>query len=222
VSDLSILCVSRGEEYARPFLNAMHDLKEILKAELIVLLDRRQVGRSLNGWVFQGHVESAGYIESVLDEALKYCTREYVLRLDDDERCSKGMVEWLAAAQYEEGQHWKFERAHLWGDTQHVLMTPHLWPDYQTRLSWRQYAGGRSTIHEGSPHGGGVPAHCAIEHWKFLVRTLEERREIVTRYDAIQPGAGSRFRAFSCPEDFYAPDEIVAAVRRWDGRRLEP
>jgi hypothetical protein len=214
------LCVTRGEQHALAAVRHMHMVAASLDAELLLVLDGPSPqSPSFNGWAFQANVRSGGYIESVLDQALAAATRSYVLRIDDDERCSAGMVHWLDGREYETAQHWKFPRAHLWGDAQHVLMTPQLWPDYQTRLSWRQFAGGRNSIHAGSPHGGGQPAPYAIEHHKFLVRSLEARREIVARYDAIEPGAGSRFRAFSCPEDYYSHEELRGAVRRWDGIR---
>lgn len=83
-------------------------------------------------------------------------------------------------------------------------------------------AGDRGAIHAGSPYGGGHEAPVAIEHWKFIVRTLAERRAIIERYDRVQEGAGSRFRAFSCPEDFYGPEVIASSTMSWDGRDLTP
>jgi hypothetical protein len=221
VADLSLLCVTRGEPHAAPFVHRLADLQRRLQAELVLICDGQLYPSGLNGTVWAGLVHSQGYIESVLDEAVGKCSRDYVLRLDDDEACSKAMVDWLAREEYQTAQHWKFPRVHLWGDTEHALVTPQLWPDHQTRLSLRSLAGGRRAIHAGSPYGGGIPAPCAIEHWKFLVRSLPERREIVDRYDAIQPGAGSRFRAFSVPEDFYTAEELAAAVRTWDGRMVK-
>lgn len=220
MSDLSILCVTRGEVHAHRFILELGRVQHLLDAELVVALDGNDPHPLFDGFDFALRVRSTGDIGSVLDEALTACTRSYVLRIDDDERCSDAMVEWLERRDYEAGQHWKFSRAHLWGDAQHILLTPHLWPDHQTRLSWKRFAGNRRAVHAGSPYGGGVEAPVAIEHHKFLVRSLEFRREMIRRYDSIQPGAGSHFRMFSCPEDFYTESQIADSVAKWDGRTI--
>jgi hypothetical protein len=220
--NLSILCVTRFERHALPFIADMASLAKDLDAEFVLAADGARPYQSLNALGYQPwRVASTGYVESVLDDALALCQGDYVLRLDDDERCSAGMRRWLVNGGYLSARHWRFARAHLWRDTRHVLVTPHLWPDVQTRLSLRNMAGGRSAIHSGSPHGGGTDAPCSIEHHKFLVKSLEERREIIARYDSIQPGAGSQFRAFSCPEDFYTAQDIADATCWWDGESPE-
>ena len=206
-ASLSILCVTKVEPHAERFTLAMYNLAENLaNAECVVALDSEVIYSAAVAAHRVHLVRSKGYIESVLDEALGFCTGDYVLRLDDDESASPAMVAWLKSGEYHSKPHWKFPRANLWGDGEHFIVTPQLWPDVQTRLSRRELAGGRNLIHAGSPHGGGTQAPCAIEHHKFLVKSLAERREIVRRYDSIQPGAGTSFAAFSVPEDAY--DEV--------------
>lgn len=220
---LTILCVTRAEPHARRFLLEMAALAAALEdAELVVAADGEDAAHRLRVVTFcEGstviadavrQVRSLGYIESVLDEALGFCRGEYVLRLDDDERCSPAMARWLNGRRYMAAEHWKFPRANLWPTADHVALTPHLWPDHQTRLSVRGKAGGRSLIHSGSPFGGGEDAGVVIEHHKFLVKSLEERRAIVGRYDRIQPNAGTSFLAFSCPEDAYPDGVAVGAL----------
>jgi hypothetical protein len=85
-------------------------------------------------------------------------------------------------------------------DEVRVITTPPLWPDHQTRLSTREKSFGRNHIHCGSPFGGGELAPYPILHHKFVIKSLEERQEIVRRYDEIQPGAGGGFWQFSVPE----------------------
>lgn len=220
--ELSILCVTKAEQHSFALLSAMRDLAADLRAEFVLVADGAIAAGRLMDRSFKGMrlVQSKGYLESVLDEALEFCSSDYVLRLDDDERCSPAMVRWLKARAYETANSWKFSRVHLWGDEQHALVTQHLYPDHQTRLSTKAYAGGRTTIHAGSPFGGGIEAPCAIEHLKFLLKTIEERRAIVVRYDSIQVDAGSAFRAFSCPEDVYSEEDITAAVVSWDGSSI--
>ena len=207
---LSILCVTRAEPHAIRFLREMTALGAQINAEVVFAADGAEAMRALwdeiNWRVYA--VKSRGYIESVLDEAVGFCRGDYILRLDDDERCSPAMVRWLEARSYVAADHWKFPRANLWPTAEHVALTPQLWPDHQTRLSVRAKAGGRSTIHAGSPFGGGEEAPCVIEHHKFLVKPLEERRAIVARYDRIAANMGTAFLAFSCPEDAY-PDGLA-------------
>jgi hypothetical protein len=135
-------------------------------------------------------VVAEGFIESVLDLVVRSCVGRWVLRLDDDERCSPAMVRWLVEERYKAEQHWKFARAHLWGNPKTVIRNMQLYPDHQTRLSLLEMSGGRNHIHAGSPYGGGVLAPCVIEHHKFLIRSLDERLVIADRYDRIQQGAG--------------------------------
>lgn len=155
-------------------------------------------------------IKSKGYLESVHDDCLKHVSSDYVLRLDDDERCSPAMIRWLAAKDYLKSDHWKFPRIHFWRNVRSVLLTPHLYPDFQTRLSVRAKASGRRTVHAGSPFGGGTEAPVAIEHYKFIVKTYEERRQIALGYDAFHPGFGTgSMLPFSLPEDAYDTAMLV-------------
>lgn len=208
--NLSILCVTKGEPNV---LRVVHDLvkaSQYLGCECVVVADGADaLGRvkglgAASDFIFSqcckvGLVDSKGYIESVLDEALTLTTGNYILRIDDDERISSGMIEWLREESYLSSPHWKFARAHVWHNNTYILDHP-LWPDHQTRLSTRELSGNRNTIHCGSPHGGGKLAPVVIEHWKFLVRSREQRQEIVDRYERLQPGAGNNFKVFSVPE----------------------
>jgi hypothetical protein len=134
-----------------------------------------------------------------------------VLRLDDDERCSDAMIKWLVDQEYRACDHWKFPRANMWTDTHH-LVSAQLWPDHQTRLSTRAKSGGRRHVHDGSPYGGGRPAPVAIEHFKFVVKSQEERQKIADRYDSVRQGFGSGgMLAFSLPELVY--DSMP--IKRW-------
>lgn len=207
MSDLSILCVTRAEPEVRHLLRQLVEDAHGLGADCVLVADGREALDRL-AYPFSTSplphglaiVESKGYVESVLDEALSFTTRNYVLRIDDDERMSREMVEWLRSGAYRAAPHWKFCRAHLCVDSEHYITDLPLWPDEQTRLSVRSQAGGRHTIHCGSPFGGGELAPVVLEHWKFIVKSLAERAEIITRYERCQPGSGSNFAVFSTPE----------------------
>lgn len=211
---LSILCVTRAEAYAMPFLEEMVRVAGLCGADLVFAGDGFDAIERLDARFHDVatrivHVESSGFIESVLEEAVSACRSSYVLRLDDDEAASPAMVDWLVREDYVNDPHWKFPRTHLWGDTQHYLANAPLWPDHQTRLSLLSMSGGRFTIHAGSPFGGGTLAPVCVEHHKFLVKTIEERRAIMAMYDLISPGSGTAFAAFNVPEEVYDSLEIL-------------
>jgi len=217
---LTILTVTRAESCVLPLIREARDSAIALGAEYVLVADGDAALEALEPIRPERStpkVASAGYIESVLDEAIAFCAGPYVLRLDDDELPSTAMLEWLDAGHYAKGEHWKFPRVHLWGDRKTALVTPHLWPDSQTRLSLKNLSGSRRSIHSGSPFGGGDDCPAPIEHHKFLVKSLEERRAIVERYDGIASGAGTHFRPFSVPEDVYLPAEIAGCLWDWNG-----
>lgn len=148
--DLSILVATRGEDFARPFLEEMATLAEDTNSELVILADGDQaMTRLLVDWqVLPVHcrvqkVQSKGYVESVLEIGVKLCNGRYILRLDDDERCSDGMVDWLKAREYHAEPHWKFCTANMWLDQFHFPLELPLWPDHHTRLSLKTMSGGR-------------------------------------------------------------------------------
>lgn len=218
---LTVLCITRAEPFARPFLEALVELADGLEAECVIAADGYDAIERLVDWQIRPPgaiygVESRGYVESVLDYALQTTTGRYVLRVDDDERVNEPMAEWLRGRWYARAPHWSFRRLNLFVSEKHALDTALLWPDPQTRLSHRELAGGRYKIHVASPHGLGewAPLPAAIEHHKFLVKPLEERRAIAARYEELQPGSGNGvFLPFSAPEDFYSADDLVNAAR---------
>lgn len=218
--DLSILCVTKAEPCVLPLLEVLSSASRKIDAELIFAVDGTagfDVLRNMP-WRFSGiyQIKTKGYIESVLDSCINLTTGQYVFRIDDDESIPPPLIEWLRAGEYKKSDHWKFNRAHLLKSavTHHdseghalfstvedrVIVSPPLWPDHQTRLSTRDKSFGRTHIHCGSPHGGGELAPYPILHHKFVIKSREEREEILKRYDEIQPGAGGGFWQFSVPE----------------------
>ena len=198
--NLSILCITKAEPHALPFLRAMEAVAACARAEFVVAADgfdavARMARSEIDARVVP--VASLGFLESVLEQAVHACQDGYILRLDDDERCSPAMGLWLVAQEYLVSEHWTFPRVHFWRDEQSVLMTSQLFPDHQTRLSMKHLAGGRYTLHAGSPFGPGTYAPVAIEHHKFLVKTREERLAISQRWHS------GPMLCFSVPEDAY-------------------
>lgn len=212
-NDLSILCVTKAESCVLPCLRQLEIVAGYVGAEMVMVLDGvdEYLGQALP------RVDSRGYIESVLDQAIAHTTRSYVFRIDDDESMPTSLISWLYNGGYRAAPHWKFSRAHLWGSEARFITNPPLWPDHQTRLSIRAMAGDRHTVHCGSPHGGGDLAPAPLLHHKFLVRGLDDRLGIVDRYEQAQAGAGYNFSVFSTPE-LVLPDirtEFVSVACQW-------
>lgn len=224
-SDLTILCVTRAEDCVMGLLGSLAESARDLEAECVIIVDGdivrdvQKVEDHFNAMLLPAKVisiRSLGYIESILDQALEHTSTDYILRIDDDEQISESMFNWLDKRYYRSAPHWKFPRAHIWppytpnmqvSEVRCIVNLP-LYPDHQTRLSHRTLSGARTTIHSGSPYGGGELAPCLLEHHKFAIKTIEERREIVARYERLQPGAGSDFKVFSVPEDVISPEQI--------------
>jgi hypothetical protein len=219
---LSILCVTRAEPRVLPCIQAIEMLADVCDAECVLVADGTAARIRLLDF---GHVEreskrlrilqmdSRGYLESVHDAAVGRCLGEYVLRLDDDETPSGEMVDWIQAEGYTTQLHWRFKRKHLWEDQMHFLANERLWPDYQTRLSVKKMATGRTEVHAASPYGKGFLAPGAIHHHKFLLRTREERQAMANKYEALKPGGGlGKFLPFNLPEVAYGDDLDVRAI----------
>ena len=195
---LSVVMVTKGEEHAHEFIKQARVLTLKIGADFVIGADGCEISSSLADLVVP--VESAGYLESVLDDVLSWSTGRYILRLDDDETVSEAMAEWLETHEYEACDVWAFPRANLRDEK--AITTPPLWPDLQTRLTTREKAGGRKQIHQGSPHGTGRVAPVAILHHKFQVRSFDERLQIAAKYESVKPGAGFGhiYQPFNLPE----------------------
>lgn len=232
---LSILCVTKGEVHAIAFLLELCALAEACGAQLVLAGDGEsgldaatrahtayEAGRGSKARLdcTVTPVRSAGYVESVLDTALQACRGEYVLRMDDDERCSEAMVLWLLEEEYRHADHWKFCTANLWEDDQSVITDAPLWPDHHTRLSVRAKAGGRHTPHAGSPYGGGVLAPVIHEHHKFLVKSLARRKALARHYAKM----GALLTPFTLPEAAFETLTLAplgdGTVRAWAAHEL--
>jgi hypothetical protein len=201
---LSILCVTRAAHAVRSLLADMAHVATKLGAQFTLLADGQMAQFELRDYpVNLVPVTSLGFVESVLDYGVQRCSGDYILRLDDDEKCSPAMVEWLQRRAYETEDHWKFPRMHLWNNSQTVLMTPQLFPDHQTRLSTAAKSGGRHTLHAMSPYGGGMLAPVAIEHHKFLIYSRIERERTAAKWHQDD------MRAFSLPEDVVSEARLV-------------
>jgi glycosyltransferase involved in cell wall biosynthesis len=187
----------------------MGDLAVSLGAEYVIGADGEgafDIALDYSPLVVQIH--SDGYLESAINDVFSFCSGDYILRLDDDERVSPAMLRWLKAKQYLSGELWTFPRANLWRDERHYIANKQLYPDRQARLTTKGKAWRESSIHSPSLFGPVRDADCIIEHHKFLVRPYQDRYRIAEKYESIQheAGLGDHYGAFSLPEDYL--DEI--------------
>ncbi len=205
---LSILCVTNGEPHAGQFLLRMSRLARLLNAEFVIGLDGPAKKAGFNMWCTKSVKLPAHEVplqEMVSDVAVKACTGDYLLRLDDDEAVSPALQDWLSLHGYEGGQLFSFPRVYLYPDQDHILMNEGMYPDLQTRLGKRELMLGYTYIHAGNPNGSGQIIPYAIEHHKLLVKSYEQRVAIGERYEAIREGAGTRpeYARYNLPEMFY-------------------
>lgn len=206
---LTLLCVTRGEARALPFLSELSQLGHDLNCEVVIGADRCSLSIDEPN---QRVVPLTGRdcVEEILNEAIDACTGDYILRLDDDESVSAGMYRWLFARAYEQGEAWFFHRYALWPDTDHLVVSPPFFPDFQQRLTIRAKAKRPPTVHAGSPWPG-YQAPVAIRHHAFIVKTYAERQAITAHYESLIRG-----RVFK-------PEEAnVVAPEDWKGLVIEP
>lgn len=171
---ITVLCVTRGAPRTERFLAAMEALAYILEGQFVIALDGTTLPRSYDARVLL--VRSKGYFGSVLNEAVEACDGDYILRIDDDERPSPAMVEWLSdEMNWCSSDNWSFPRQCFWQNEQQYLVTPPWYPDYQTRFSVKSKSANRPLPHDPSPYGFGAFATVAIEHHELLVKDFEER-----------------------------------------------
>jgi hypothetical protein len=207
IMTLQILCITNGEPHAGEYIGRMFMLANRLGCELILGLDRERAQTA--GYPCHNFIKLTADTlqENVVNEAVSFCTADYLLRLDDDEVVSPALENWLDGGIYEMigNKVYAFPRVYMWGDEDHILTNPGMWPDLQTRLGKRECMLGVDYIHAGNRHGTGQIVPYAIEHHKFLVKTHEQRQAIADRYEAIRPGAGSRpeYARYNLPELFY-------------------
>lgn len=225
MNGLSILIITNGQDHAAPFLREARKAATLLRAELVIVGDGKAGYFMAQNYADVACVMySAGYLESVYNAAVQKCGRDYVLRLDDDETISPALMAWLSEEKYLSGDLWTFPRCNLWGDRDHFITNSPLWPDIQTRLGKKGLMGGRYHIHEGSAHGTGQIAPCAILHHKFIVKSRPERERIAAKYDSVRPGAGTgqTYAPFGLPEACYNKLDIALTGSGSFGWELQP
>jgi hypothetical protein len=210
---LSILCVTNNQRpNVEDYVAHMRRLAHSLQAEFVLGLDRDDKHKPFIRCYGMKVIDLTANTlqEDVLDQAISACAGDWVLRLDDDEMVSMALEAWLLTGTYQTGNLYAFPRVYLYPDKDHFIANPGIWPDLQTRLGRKELMLGCNTVHAGNPNGTGRIVPYALEHHNLLVKSLDDRRKIAARYEAIRPGAGSlpEYAQYNLPEDFY-PEFIV-------------
>lgn len=216
-SDLTILCVTDGEGKAQSFLRKMRNDADRINAYFQVVVDNSkdsEASLKVSNWDVAhliGAVKSSGYIESVLNTAYEMTHTTYVLRLDDDESLSSGLLKWLCRREYLASPKWRIPTMAVWPNKKYFIMNSPLWPDPHLRLtSWRHHPE-VSEVHNGMDSAPDTP--YALLHWKYLTKSYEKRLKLAEHYDSIKEGAGTGpSMPFTLPEHSLPNGVLVAEI----------
>lgn len=209
---LSVLCATQAEACARPFLAEMRPLAHACGGRFQVVLDRSE---SYERWTTLGLkgdcVVAQDGVHQAMQELIGQCASDYALILDDDERCTPALAEWLREGRYEDADFWYIQRAWLYHDTKHYISSAKHWPNPALRIGRPARVHVPRAIHAGWMDGPGTRATApyAMEHHKLLIRSFEERQATVARYEAIRRDAGM--------PSHYLPECVMVDVAEWNG-----
>jgi hypothetical protein len=138
-------------------------------------------------------VESPGYVERILPWLNEQCKGDWILRLDDDELPSVGLIEILPSLMNDrEMTHYHLRRRTMIGEdgTQWIAQRP-WWPDWKLRL-FRNIPSivripGR--LHTGYEVKGASRFlyRGSIYHYDFVYHGEQHRKEKVRQYEIISP-----------------------------------
>lgn len=186
---ISIACVSDVADSVRPFLLDFKIHAEVLGAEFILgVHGDRALQFACEHKIRFVRVEGQ-YFEELIDPVIEACTGDYVLRVDDDERLSTGMLAWLLSGDWWRRDSWFFSRRHLWPNERYCLAKQPYFPDFQARLSVRRQARRPVKIHAAHAYPAyRAPALAFLDHHVFLIRTREERKAVTAKYETIRTG----------------------------------
>lgn len=137
-------------------------------------------------------VPGRGSLEAYSMDILRYCTKDWIFRVDDDETLSPGItrsfLQHLISDRYVTS-YW-FPRLWYVSQNEYIISAPHF-PDYQLRL-FRNIPAIitlPTRIHEAISVAGKSKyineAH--LKHWNLCVSTREEREGKVNYYDSLYP-----------------------------------
>ncbi|MEA2758463.1 MAG: hypothetical protein QOH65_1076 [Methylobacteriaceae bacterium] len=150
-------------------------------------------------------------VEQIMPDILNECTEKWIMRLDDDEAPSSKLVQWLDEVVLPcDISAVAFPRRALriqGHEVQYARTIPGIQEhDYQYRcfdpsrveLDTRVHTPGIRFPESEVVH---APHDCCIYHFDWIIRSSEERKAKLARYESLQSGAGEIFKYQYAPED---------------------
>jgi hypothetical protein len=221
MTDITILTVTKGEDYSVRFIKMLIKSARYLRAEFLLAVDNPQPKEFFKRLSilsldprYKDNIRAiscntGGAIEHVLSDISSQAAGEWILRIDDDESISHAMAVFLARRKWltdNKSPCYSFPTAWLWGDENHYLLNERMYPDIHTRLVKKELMKdwGRQP-HAAAPHGIGLAVDALLLHHKFLVKPYELRKEIAKRYDSLGEGfgTGNIYKRYNVPEEVF-------------------
>ena len=220
---LSFAMITRNSAgWVEPLLWQMQKLAN----ELVVWIDEETRDRTAKLCLEYGaRVKNCrvtqGTIEPLLTELYESCSGDWVLRLDDDELMEDMTRKDLDAMMRNDPiTHYWLPRRYLWGDSQHYLLGPPWYPDYQMRLARRELVSNPGRLHCHDECGGpGAYTAYHILHRAYLLHSAEERLAKLHRYLEHWPESNQPcYTQLIIPEEY--EKELSVGVRELRGGEL--
>jgi hypothetical protein len=194
--EISFVIVTSGR-YLDSLINLLKSVSELVD-ETVVILDNDDEGIRDKIKMFSDVVvmlPGKGCYEAYSRDIFRYCTKSWILRLDDDEtlsaNCTKDMLKRLISDRtvfaYWIPRKW-------FVDANSYISSSPWYPDYQLRLFRNQISCVELPQYIHSPltvHGNTEKVeHFHLNHWDLIYKSRSEREKKVKYYDALLPGNG--------------------------------
>jgi FkbM family methyltransferase len=151
------------------------------------------------------------YVESLLSGIIPYLSSRWILRLDDDELPSYGLLRWVAdntSCQQEHSvafpRYWVRRNGNGGWEMSDCRAIGGAWgADHQYRLFRPSDVVASDTIHTPGFEVSSTiaPDEARIYHFDWIVRSYDERVRKVERYEELQKGAGNHLAVYYLPEE---------------------
>lgn len=145
-------------------------------------------------------------VEAIIKEIPKHSQATWVLRLDDDEFPSQGLVQWLnrslaSASAPVLGVPRRWLRLEATGRCEYSNHQILRWLEQRMDTQWRLFRPDQvdyvTEIHSAgflTPHSELLPDSAYLVHFDWILRSWEQRAAKLENYESQKPGAGSNFR----------------------------
>lgn len=211
IESISFVVVTSGRYLDR--LTNLLKMASILADETVVILDndKKSIYEKIKSYADTVVVlPGKGCFEAYSRDIFRYCTKTWILRVDDDETLSlsctkeklKKLISDRTAAAYWLPRKWFI-------DTKSFIISEPWYPDYQLRLFRNQICFFElpDFIHSALVVHGNTKKtdEFCLEHWDLMYKNRKQREDKVKYYDTLLPGNG-------CYRYYLYEDEKVETV----------